>query len=61
MTKMLKLPEVMALTGLSRSTIYAFIKEKKFPKPVRLGARAVGWLEYEVSSWIKDRADVREA
>lgn len=53
--KFLKLPEVMELTTLSRSSIYAFIQNKKFPEPVQLGARAVGWLESEVNEWIEER------
>lgn len=44
--------QVQVRTGLSRSTIYAFIKAGEFPKQVRLGPRAVGWLECEVNDWI---------
>jgi prophage regulatory protein len=40
----------MAQTGLGRSTIYAQISEGLWPKPVSLGARAVGWPSYEVSA-----------
>ena len=43
--KILKLPDVMEATALSRSSIYAFISKDAFPKPVPLGARAVGWLK----------------
>ena len=46
----LRLPAVRASTGLSRSTIYARISEGLFPKPVSLGARAVGWPANEVES-----------
>jgi prophage regulatory protein len=48
----LRLPAVKTRTGLSRSTIYARIAEGKFPHPVRLGARAVGWRESDISTWI---------
>ncbi len=58
MSKILKLPEVMKVTALSRSSIYAFIKTKKFPKPIQLGERAVGWLESDVQAWIANRVDV---
>jgi prophage regulatory protein len=40
-----RLPVVKARTGLSRSSIYLRIAEGTFPKPVRLGRRAVGWVE----------------
>jgi prophage regulatory protein len=44
----LRLPAVKTSTGLSRSTIYLRVSQGKFPKPVSLGARAVGWLENEI-------------
>jgi len=48
----LRLPAVKAITGLSRSTIYLRITQGTFPKPVSLGARAVGWIEAEVQQWL---------
>ncbi|MGB4101012.1 MAG: AlpA family transcriptional regulator [Alphaproteobacteria bacterium] len=59
--KILKLPEVIKTTGLGRSSIYAFIKSGKFPPPVPLGDKAVGWLDSEVFAWINSRADLRNA
>lgn len=50
--KILRLTTIKNLTGLSRSTIYLRISEQRFPKPINLGGRAVGWLETEISSWI---------
>jgi prophage regulatory protein len=54
----LRRKQVETRTGLSRSTIYQYIKEGVFPKPVPLGPRAVGWLEAEVSDWIAERVRV---
>jgi prophage regulatory protein len=51
----LRRKQVETRTGLSRSTIYQYIKDGDFPKPVALGPRAVGWLESEVSEWIAAR------
>ena len=51
----LRLPEVKARTGLSRSTIYSYISKGDFPKPVPLGLRAVGWVESEIENWLQDR------
>lgn len=51
----LRRKQVQARTGLSRSTIYFRISEGTFPAPVRLGARAVGWIESEISDWLADR------
>jgi len=57
MHTILRLPEVRRSTGLSRSTIYLRIAEGRFPKPVSLGGRAVGWLEAEVQEWLTRRIE----
>ncbi len=51
--RIVRLPDVQARTGLSRSTIYVRLADGAFPKPVQLGARAVGWIEAEVDEWIR--------
>ena len=51
-TSILRLPAVKARVGLGRSTIYLRISEGTFPPPVRLGLRAVGWVEAEVENWL---------
>lgn len=53
--RFLRLPEVVARTGLSRSTIYVRLDQGRFPRPVSLGGRAVGWIESEVDEWIRAR------
>lgn len=50
-TKFLRLPEVKDRTGLSRSTLYLRISQGRFPAPVSLGGRAVGWIESEINDW----------
>lgn len=52
---------VLERTGLSVSTLYYFISEGRFPKPVKLGLRSVGWIEKEVDGWIQSRSRTREA
>jgi prophage regulatory protein len=54
-------PEVLARTGLKRSTLYALIKQGDFPKPIKLSARAIGFLSSEVDDWIAARAAKRAA
>ena len=54
-TRFLRRPEVTARTGLSRSTIQVRLAEGRFPRPVSLGSRAVGWIEAEVDEWIRER------
>ena len=51
----LRLPDVKQRTGLSRSTIYLRIKEDKFPYPINLGSRAVGWIESDIDDWLDQR------
>jgi len=50
---------VQAKTGLSRSSIYARIAAGQFPKPIAIGARAVGWPDDLIDRWIQDR--IRES
>ena len=54
-TRVLRLPEVMARTGLSRTTIYRWRRAGRFPQAVPLGTRCVGWIESEVEAWLDGR------
>ena len=56
--RILRRPEVEQWTGLSRSTIYAMMAEGAFPKPVKLGKRAVGWPARTIADWIESRARI---
>jgi prophage regulatory protein len=51
----LRRKQVEQRTGLSRSTLYLKISRNEFPAPVSLGARAVGWLESEIDTWLVER------
>jgi prophage regulatory protein len=53
----IRLPQVKQRTALSRSSIYAKIARGEFPSPVNLGARAVAWLDDEITKWISDRVN----
>lgn len=57
--KILRIPAVMDMTGLARSSIYALIATKNFPPPIKLGSRSVGWLEAELLKWIDERQQQR--
>lgn len=54
--RILRRPDVERITGLSRSTLYAMMAEGAFPKPVKLGKRAVGWREADIAAWLESRA-----
>ena len=51
----LRRPQVEQRTGLSCSTLYQYIQDGHFPRPLALGPRAVGWLESDVNAWIAAR------
>ncbi|EFH1581195.1 AlpA family transcriptional regulator [Escherichia coli] len=53
--RFLRLPEVMHLCGLSRSTIYELIRKGEFPPQVSLGGKNVAWLHSEVTAWMAGR------
>ena len=53
--QILRLPQVLETTRLSRSTIYSLIQKGRFPKPIKLGERASGWLWSDVCTWIESR------
>ena len=59
--KLIRLPHVEERCGLRKSTIYAGVKDKTFPAPVRLSARAVAWREADIDRWIAERVTTGEA
>ena len=61
MQTILRLPAVKTQTGLSRSTIYAEMAQNRFPQPITLGVRAVGWPESEIAAWLDSRKAARGA
>ena len=58
-TTIIRLPEVMAKTGLSRSTIYFQISNGDFPKGIPIGEHARGWLNHEIEEWIEQKVALR--
>ena len=55
--RFLRISAVEALTGLSRTTIYDWSAQGRFPRAVRLSERAVRWIESEVEEWMDDRIE----
>ncbi|MBP0635902.1 AlpA family transcriptional regulator [Cupriavidus sp. AcVe19-6a] len=61
LTKVLRLKRLKEKTGISGSSIYNKLNprskyyDETFPKPIRLGLGAVGWLEVEVDAWLTSR------
>ncbi len=56
-TRLIRIKEVQHRVGLGRSTIYRWMAEGKFPKPVQLGGYAVAWAEDDIESWIASKLE----
>jgi len=51
--KIIRLPAVKEITGLSRSSIYLRMSKQEFPQSICLGGRAVGWIEEDIERWLE--------
>ncbi len=58
--KLLRLPQVLEMVGLSRSTVYQKIARSEFPKPVPLSRSAVGFVSGEIHEWMAARIAERD-
>ena len=56
--RILRWPELKNTVGYSRTNIYYLMKKGDFPQAIKLGGRAIGWLESEVNEWIYDRVAI---
>lgn len=50
---LIRLPEVLKRTGFGKAWIYRLISEGRFPAPVKIGVRAVAFVESEVDEWVQ--------
>ena len=60
-TQIIRLPDVQKTCGLSRSSIYASMKEGTFPQSISLGTRMVGWSKQEIEDWIESKLIERDS
>jgi prophage regulatory protein len=61
-SRLIRLPELMRRTALSRSEIYRRVRsDYRFPKPTALGARCVAWVEAEVDAYLQECIGQRDA
>ncbi|MGF1826251.1 AlpA family transcriptional regulator [Vibrio splendidus] len=58
-SRLLRLKEVIQVTGISRSSLYKYLNEGQFPPPISLGARSVAWIDHEVQAWITTKMKQR--
>lgn len=52
--KIVRIKEVVSITGLSRATIYRYMDENTFPRSISLGKNSVGWIESEIYQWVEN-------
>lgn len=52
---LIRLSEVQRRTGYSKAWLYRLMSEKRFPLPVKIGARAIAFIESEIDAWIEER------
>jgi prophage regulatory protein len=57
--RLIRLKDVMALTGLCRSSVYSNMKNGDFPASVPIGSTSVAWVEQEVRQWIGSKIEER--
>jgi prophage regulatory protein len=51
----LRHPQVLRITGLSRTTLWRLERQGRFPKRLRLASNSVGWLDADIQRWIESR------
>ena len=54
-TRLIRLSEVMNKTGFGKAWIYRLISQNRFPQPVKIGIRAIAFIESEIDAWIEER------
>ena len=56
----LRMKDVVEIVGVSENTIRNWINQEIFPKPIKLGPRAVGWRSEQIEDWLHERARLEE-
>lgn len=56
---LIRIRDVVSMTGISKSQVYRLANMGEFPKPTRLTAQSVAWVREEVQQWISDKVQAR--
>jgi len=56
---LIRIKEVMSMTGLSKSSIYTYKSKGEFPNPIQLSSRSVAWVRVDVEQWISNKINNR--
>ena len=54
-SRVLRAPEVVSEIGVSKATLYRWVRSGQFPPPIKLGGHSVGWLREEIDAWLAGR------
>jgi prophage regulatory protein len=57
----IKLPQVLNLTGLGKTSIYKLMSNNTFPKPTSFGVRRIAWRRIDIQTWIKQKIKERDS
>lgn len=57
--KLIKLPQVMDMTGLGKTSVYKLMSEKQFPIPVTLIGKSKAWVDIEIAEWVERKISER--
>lgn len=58
--ELIRLPQLEALTGRKRSSIYSDMAAGRMPRPIKIGPRSVAWLRADVEAWLAERVAQRD-
>ena len=58
--RLIRIKQVIEMTGISRAYVYALAQKGEFPKPVKLSQRSNAWVEQEINEWIEKRMQLRD-
>ncbi|MEW6984317.1 helix-turn-helix transcriptional regulator [Colwelliaceae bacterium 6471] len=57
----IRLPQVLYLTGLGKTSIYKLMNAKEFPQAISFGARRIAWKRSDIQSWIESKIQARQS
>jgi prophage regulatory protein len=60
-SEFIRLPQVLYLTGLGKTSIYKLMKNNAFPKPTSFGARRIAWKRSHIQNWIESKIQARQS
>jgi prophage regulatory protein len=60
-SEFIRLPQVLYLTGLGKTSIYKLMKNNAFPQAISFGARRIAWKRCDIQFWIESKVQARKS